>query len=623
MFRRFKKIPFHCMENLTSNVAKSSKKTYHGQDVNHSNNFNSRGQIRMVVLTSVFLASYFISQQLSSIGPSQELMSIQELKSKDDYSDIRIINKNILLAKKLDDNHYYRVNIPNEAYFEKHIKTDKPVYFEDQTSLFDYVGTALTVGLLVAIGISAFRNVNGFKQIMEVNKSFDIQHVETTFKDIIGQNNAKRAISELVDILKNNEKYKELGVVVPKGALLSGPPGTGKTLLAKAVAGECNLPFVNMCGSDFNAMFVGVGSAKVRNLYESARHAADKYGGCIIFIDEVDAIGQKRNVSNTISGGHNERENTLNQLLTEMDGFDTNKNVLTIAATNRAEMLDDALLRPGRFDRKITVSLPTIHERKDLFEFYFGKLNMEKEIISRLSDVSSKLTPGFSGADVANVANESGIISVRRDKTTVEEIEVKDAIDYVMMGDQKEELLQSQEKTIVAYHEAGHAFLSYILDHVENPIKVSIIPREKGMLGFSQSEVTPEYLTTKQKMEEQIMVCMGGRAAEQVFCSDITNGASNDIEKASELATQYIKIFGFGHHKFFNQHNNDAYKNDISNYIKDHTDKEVISLLNDLYTTTMDLIIENKVHIEKMKVQLLEKNTIYFEDIENIVKKSD
>ena len=458
-------------------------------------------------------------------------MSIQEFKTKDDYSDIHIINKNTLLAKKVDDNHYYKVNIPNEAYFEKHIQTDKPVYFEDQTSLFDYVGTALTIGLLVAISISAFRNVNGFKQIMEVNKNFDIQHVETTFKDIIGQNNAKRAISELVDILKHKEKYRALGVSVPRGALLSGPPEL-ENIIGKAVAGECNLPFVNMCGSDFHAMFVGVGSAKVRSLYESARQAADKHGGCIIFIDEVDAIGQKRNVSNTITGGHNERENTLNQLLTEMDGFDANVNVLTIAATNRPEMLDNALLRPGRFDRKITVSLPTIRERKELFEFYYNKLNMDKEIIIKLSDISSKLTPGFSGADVANVANESGIISVRRKKTVVEETEVKDAIDYVMMGDQKEELLESREKEIVAYHEAGHAFLSYTLEHVENPIKVSIIPREKGMLGFSQSEVTPEYLTTKQKMEEQIMVCMGGRAAEQVFCSDVTNGASNDIEKA-------------------------------------------------------------------------------------------
>ena len=248
-----------------------------------------------------------------------------------------------------------------------------------------------------------------------------------------------------------------------------------------------------MVGSDFNAMFVGVGSSKVNSLYNTAKEAAKIHGGCIVFIDEIDAIGQKRSSVNTF-GGNSERENTLNQLLTEMDGFDSHENVITFAATNRPELLDPALLRAGRFDRKISVDLPTIKDREDLFSYYFNKLTLDKSIINGMSILSSKLTPGFSGADIANIVNESGIIAVRKQKQIVQEEDIKDAIDYVMMGNEKDNILTDKEKNIVAYHEAGHAYLSCVLENVENPVKVSIIPREKGMLGFSQSEVSVENL---------------------------------------------------------------------------------------------------------------------------------
>ena len=373
--------------------------------------------------------------------------------------------------------------------------------------------------------------------------------------------------------------------------------------------------------NDFNAMFVGVGSSKIRSLYDSAKTAASEHGGCIVFIDEIDAIGQKRNSASTF-GGNSERENTLNQLLTEMDGFDSNENVITFAATNRPELLDPALLRPGRFDRKISMELPTIKDRVDLFNFYLSKLSLKDNIISKISTLSSKLTPGFSGADIANVVNESGIIAVRKKKKSVGENDIKEAIDYVIMGSEKDSILSDKEKLIVAYHESGHALLSYILPTVENPVKVSIIPREKGMLGFSQSEVSDENLYSKKKMEELIMVLMGGRICEDFFCNDITNGASNDIEKATEIAKNYVKKFGFSSsNKFMNYNDDNPYKNETSNFLCDDADREVRDLLNLKYEDTQFLINENKNKIEKIKDILLENETIYYKDIEKVISK--
>lgn len=612
MFRLFIK------KNINKyNFKNFSNRNFSSNLKNNSNEINYSGLA--FATGSIFITSLFLSKFLKK--NNIETISIHELKSQnyESFEKVNIINDSTALVKIKNSDKIFKVNIPNGEYFEKHIHTEAPIFFDQSINILNLIGPMISLAIFGTVLYSMSRNMNGLKSVIDLNKSVEIQQIQTRFKDVIGQKNARRSVSEFVDILKNKEKYEELGVKVPKGALLSGPPGTGKTLLAKAIAGESEMPFINMVGSDFNAMFVGVGSSKIRSLYKAAKEASEEYGGCIVFIDEIDAIGQKRSSANTF-GGNSERENTLNQLLTEMDGFDSNENVITFAATNRPELLDPALLRPGRFDRKITVDLPTIHDRVDLFKYYLNKLNLDKEIIPTISKLSSKLTPGFTGADISNIVNEAGIIAVRKGKDSVEEDDIKNAIDYVMMGDEKDNILLDKEKEIVSYHEAGHAYLSYILPLVENPVKVSIIPREKGMLGFSQSEVSLENLTTKNKMEQYINVLMAGRAAEEIFCSDITNGASNDIEKATDIAKNYIRTYGFGeNNKFMNQIDQNPYKNDVSNFINDSTDKDVVDFLNSKYNETLKLIRDNMNSIEKIKEILLQKETIYLEDIKNVI----
>ena len=580
---------------------------------------NNNFPINSILLGSTIF-SVFLLYNNSNNKIKLENISLNELKEKDDIEKINIIDNNVVIIKRSFDNGYYRISIPNSEYFDKHFQTDKPIYFDQSVNWLSIIPPLISLGILGTIIFMMSRNMNGFKGIIDLNKSAEvIENINIKFKDVIGQKNARRSVEEFVDIIKNKDKYLSLGVTVPKGALLSGPPGTGKTLIAKAIAGESNLPFINMTGSDFNAMFVGVGSAKIKSLYNSAKEAAEKNGGCIVFIDEIDAIGQKRSSANTF-GGNSERENTLNQLLTEMDGFDSNKNVITFAATNRPELLDPALLRPGRFDRKILVDLPTRKDRSDLFNYYLQKLNLDKSLISNISELSSNLTPGFSGADIANVVNEAGIIAVRNKKNIVEEIDIKNAIDYVMMGNEKDDKLLEKEEHIVSFHEAGHAYLSYILPDVENPVKVSIIPREKGMLGFSQSEVSIENLISKNKIEQYINVLMAGRICEDVFCNDITNGASNDMEKATELANKYIKLYGFSdNNKFMSQTDNNLYKNDTSNFIRDESDKEVINFLNFKYEETYIMIYSNKENIKSIKDLLFNKKTIYFDDLKSSI----
>ena len=549
-----------------------------------------------------------------------ETLSIKELsKLVDQFENVKIINDNLVLIKRKDNNKFYRTYVPNGEYFEKHVTTEVPITFQKNTEWSSLIGPMVS---LVLLGTFLFlMSKNGMRGIVDLNKQAKVlKDVGVKFEDIIGQKNARRSIKEFVDILKNREKYSKLGVNLPKGALLSGPPGTGKTLIAKAIAGESGLPFINMSGSDFNAMFVGVGSNKVKNLYQTAKTAANESGGCIIFIDEIDAIGQKRSVGNTF-GGNSERENTLNQLLTEMDGFESNDNVVTFAATNRPELLDPALLRPGRFDRKILVDTPNKNDRRDLFNYYLNKLTMDKSIIDSISQVSSKLTPGFTGADISNIVNEAGIIAVRKDKNIIDENDIKEAIDYVILGNEKEDTLTDHERKVVAYHESGHAILSLVLEHVENPIKVSIVPREKGMLGFSQSEISEEQLMSKNKLEQYICVLMAGRASEEIFCGDITNGASNDIEKATEAAKKYVKLFGFSKNNYFmNQHDQNQFKDEISNYIKDKSDKDVIDILNIKYQETKNLVTKHKSLIERLHTLLLDRKTVYYNDIEDILK---
>ena len=556
--------------------------------------------------------------------PTIKDVSMNELKQCKNFKKIQIVDDKIAIIQA-SDNSILRVNIPDYQFFEKNIKTDSPVYFKQSTDWGSIFSTCVSVGFLGLLYLMFSRN--NYQGILQFGKNIQIQkNIATRFSDIIGQKNSKLAIQEYVDILKNNSKYTSLGVRIPKGAIFSGPPGTGKTLLAKAIAGESQVPFINITGSEFNAIFVGVGSAKVKNLYDTARKVAKEEGGCIIFIDEIDAIGQKRSTIGNISGGMNEKENTLNQLLAEMDGFDNGENIMTFGATNRPEVLDSALLRPGRFDRKLKMDLPNLVERKELFEFYMNKLKLQENTsVSEISRQSAKMTPGFSGADISNIVNESGIFCVRKGKQNIEEDDIKDAIDYVMMGAKTTDILTEAEKRIVAYHEAGHAYLSYILDNVENPVKVSIEPREKGMLGFSQSETSDNKLLTKNGLGQRINVLMAGRIAEDIFCKDITNGASDDIEKATSLAKLYVKNFGFDSCNSFmtlsDSHSPIAPDSSLSNFVKDYSDKAVFDLLRKKYTETEKLVRKYEKNIEKLKDLLLEKETIYFQDIEKLYER--
>lgn len=572
----------------------------------------------------LFGITCFSSIVLIQSTPMVKDVSMNELKQYKNFKKIQIVDDKIAIIQA-SDNSILRVNIPDYKFFEKNIKTDSPVYFKQSTDWGSIFSTCVSIGFLGLLYLMFSRN--NYQSILQFGKSMEVQkNITTRFSDIIGQRNSKLAIQEYVDILKNNSKYTSLGVRIPKGAIFSGPPGTGKTLLAKAIAGESQVPFINITGSEFNAIFVGVGSAKVKNLYDTARKVAKEEGGCIIFIDEIDAIGQKRSTIGNISGGMNEKENTLNQLLAEMDGFDNGENIMTFGATNRPEVLDSALLRPGRFDRKLKMDLPNLGERKELFEFYMNKLKLQENTsVSEISRQSAKMTPGFSGADISNIVNESGIFCVRKGKQNIEEDDIKDAIDYVMMGAKTTDILTEAEKRIVAYHEAGHAYLSYILDNVENPVKVSIEPREKGMLGFSQSETSDNKLLTKNALGQRINVLMAGRIAEDIFCKDITNGASDDIEKATSLAKLYVKNFGFDSCNSFmtlsDSHSPIAPDSSLSNFVKDYSDKAVFDLLRKKYTETEKLVRKYEKNIEKLKDLLLEKETIYFQDIEKLYER--
>ena len=615
----FRRSIFHSSKTLFRNFSTRPSMKINSNNNNNNNNNNNEQLLKYIVgITMLSSAALITSNAANQKIVNETITNVK--KQKESIENITIVDDKTALIKKNFDDKVYRVNIPNAEYLEKKIDSEEiPVEFIRSENWMETIVTMSSILLMMAIFFSLRRNVTGFTNLMQIEKSgIVMKNINIKFKDIIGQKNAKNSVMEFVDILKNHDKYNAIGVKVPKGALLSGPPGTGKTLLAKAIASESNLPFINMNGSDFNAIFVGVGSAKIRNLFQEAKKAANENGGCVIFIDEIDAIGQKRNVGNNF-GGNSERENTLNQLLSEMDGFDTASNVMTFGATNRPELLDEALLRPGRFDRKIVVDLPTFQDRVDLFTYYLSKLNIDENIIKNLSIASSKLTPGLSGADISNIVNESGIISVRNKKSIVSENEIKEAIDYVLLGNKKENILSEEEKKIIAYHEAGHAVLSYFLPLVENPIKVSIIPREKGMLGFSQSEFSDEKLQSRKKMGQYINVLMAGRAAEEIFCDDITNGASNDIQKATDLSKNYLNTFGFHpNNKFMNMNETMQFKNEYSSLLRYESEKEIQDFLNSKYGETLQLVQLYEKEIKFLKELLLEKETIFESDIHRI-----
>lgn len=437
-----------------------------------------------------------------------------------------------------------------------------------------------------------------------------------TFKDVAGQAGAKQEVQEIVEFLKNPQKYTDLGGKIPKGALLVGPPGTGKTLLAKAVAGEAGVPFFSMSGSDFVEMFVGVGASRVRDLFRQAKEKSP----CIIFIDEIDAVGRARS-KNPAMGGNDERENTLNALLTEMDGFGTNSGVIILAATNRADMLDSALLRAGRFDRQIHVDLPDLNERKEIFQVHLKPVKTDPSLDI---DMLARQTPGFSGADIANVCNEAALIAARHNKTTVERQDFLDAVDRIIGGlEKKTKVMTAAEKRTIALHEAGHATISWFLEHANPLVKVTIVPRGRA-LGAAWYMPEERQITTKEEMLDEMCATLGGRAAEELFTGHISTGAMNDLERVTKSAYGMIAYAGMSD-KLPNicYYNNNEYnfQRPYSETTAKVMDDEVLEMINRQYERAKQLLTEHKEGHNKLAQLLIDREVIFAEDVENIFGK--
>lgn len=458
-------------------------------------------------------------------------------------------------------------------------------------------------------------------QIFNIGKSraklFDENDkVKITFKDVAGLEGAKEEVEEIVEFLKNPEKFTRLGGKIPKGALLVGPPGTGKTLLAKAVAGEAEVPFFSLSGSDFVEMFVGVGASRVRDLFKNAKDKAP----AIIFIDEIDAIGRARG-RNSFTGGNDERENTLNQLLTEMDGFGTNTNVIVLAATNRADILDKALMRAGRFDRLIHVDLPELNERKEIFDVHVKPLKLGSDVDT---EFLAKQTPGFSGADIANICNEAALVAARKNKSAVERQDFLDAVDRTIGGlEKKGKLIKPKEKKRIAYHEAGHATVGWLLPHAAPLIKVTIVPRGKS-LGAAWYLPEERQITTTEQMEDELAATMGGRAAEEVVFGNISTGALSDLERVTKQATAMVTIFGLnekiGNISFYDSsgRNDYGFSKPYSEETAKIIDEEISKIIENQYVRAKDILVKHRHQLDRLAEKLLEKEVIFKEDMVEI-----
>ncbi|MBL6661642.1 MAG: ATP-dependent zinc metalloprotease FtsH [Flavobacteriaceae bacterium] len=488
----------------------------------------------------------------------------------------------------------------------------------------------LPIIIIIGVWIFLMRRMSGGGaggpggQIFNIGKSkaklFDKNtDVKVTFKDVAGLEGAKEEIQEIVDFLKNPQKYTVLGGKIPKGALLVGSPGTGKTLLAKAVAGEAKVPFFSLSGSDFVEMFVGVGASRVRDLFKQAKDKSP----AIIFIDEIDAIGRARGKSN-ITGSNDERENTLNQLLTEMDGFGTNTNVIVIAATNRADVLDKALMRAGRFDRQIYVDLPDLNERKEIFKVHLKPL---KTIKTLDIDFLAKQTPGFSGADIANVCNESALIAARKNKKSVGKQDFLDAVDRIVGGlEKKNKIITPEEKETIAYHEAGHAIVSWLLEHAAPLVKVTIVPRGQS-LGAAWYLPEERQIVRTEQMLDEMCATLGGRAAEKVIFNKISTGALSDLEKVTRQAKAMVSIYGLndtlGNITYYDSSGQTDYNfsKPYSEQTAQVIDKEISKIIEKQYERAIDLLKNSKDKLKQLADRLLEKEVIFKDDLENILGK--
>jgi len=498
--------------------------------------------------------------------------------------------------------------------------------FKKASNWSEIIISLLPIIIIVGVWVFIMRRMSGGGggQLFNIGKSkaklFDEKtDIKTSFKDVAGLEGAKEEIQEIVEFLKNPEKYTNLGGKIPKGALLVGPPGTGKTLLAKAVAGEAQVPFFSLSGSDFVEMFVGVGASRVRDLFKQAKEKSP----AIIFIDEIDAVGRARGKS-TMSGGNDERENTLNQLLTEMDGFGTNSNVIVLAATNRADVLDKALMRAGRFDRQIFVDLPDIREREEIFKVHLEPL---KKVENLDTDFLAKQTPGFSGADIANVCNEAALIAARNNKTAVDKQDFLDAVDRIIGGlEKKNKIITPEEKKAIAIHEAGHATVSWMLEHAAPLIKVTIVPRGQS-LGAAWYLPEERQIVRTDQMLDEMCATMGGRAAEKVTFDRISTGALSDLEKVTKQARAMVTIYGLnekiGNVTYYDSSGQSEYS--FSKPYSDETaktiDEEISILIESQYERAIKILEENKDKLNQLADILIEKEVIFKDDLETIFGK--
>ena len=562
----------------------------------------------------------------------------ESLRESERYDEVSKTN----LGKDLNPGPHYVFEMPSTTfedrlkdYYEiRDVKDRIPVNYQTQDNFFgDIISWVLPLVLMVAVWMFIMRRMSGGagggagggSQIFNIGKSkakvFDKDtEVKTTFNDVAGMTGAKEEVLEVVDFLKNPKKYTDLGGRIPKGVMLSGPPGTGKTLLAKAVAGEAKVPFFSLSGSDFVEMFVGVGASRVRDLFKQAKEKSP----CIIFIDEIDAIGRARG-KNNFSGGNDERENTLNQLLTEMDGFGTNEHVIVMAATNRADILDRALMRAGRFDRIIYVDLPELTEREAIFDVHLKGIKTDDSVDVALL---SKQTPGFSGADIANVCNEAALIAARKEHKVVGKQDFLDAVDRIVGGlEKKTKIITEAEKKVIAYHEAGHAATSWLLEHAAPLVKVTIVPRGRS-LGAAWYLPEERQITTAEQMLDEMCATMGGRAAEKVIFNKISTGALSDLEKVTKQARAMVTVYGLndvlGNVTYYDSQGQNEYAMDkpYSEQTAETIDQEISKIIEKQYVRAIEMLENNRENWTSWQTYCLKKKSsskkMYRKSSENV-----
>lgn len=646
-------------ERMKEKFSRQNNTPFGGSNKGGGNNFYWIYAIVVAVLLIVIFYGNSFSPKLQEVSQGQ----FYEMLAKGDVTQVVIVNEKVARIsvnpdslttldryKNPRDGHSYFtdakykgphffITVPSvdnlilgmeKVQNEANIPKNKQVFArstEETNWMTDNLTFILPLVIMLAIWIIMMRRMGGASggsgpgAIFNIGKSkatlFDKDtHVTTTFSDVAGLDGAKLEVMEIVDFLKNPKKYTDLGAKIPKGALLVGPPGTGKTLLAKAVAGEAKVPFFSLSGSDFVEMFVGVGASRVRDLFRQAKEKAP----CIIFIDEIDAIGRARGKSAS-AGANDERENTLNQLLTEMDGFGTNSGVIILAATNRADILDRALMRAGRFDRQIYVDMPDMNERKEIFAVHLRKIKIDESVEI---DFLAKQTPGFSGADIANICNEAALIAARSNKKTVQKQDFLDAVDRIIAGlEKKNKIITPQEKRVIAFHEAGHATVSWMLEHASPLIKVTIVPRGRS-LGAAWYLPEERQITTTEQIMDEMCAALGGRAAEEIIFGKISTGALSDLEKVTKQAYACIVYYGLndkiGNISYYDSSGQSeyAFSKPYSENTAKTIDDEVKKMTDIAYAKTKQILQSNKEKLTQLAEKLLEKEVIFKEDLEDI-----